>query len=146
MTTPFVVTTEQALYDYMMGFVGIPYHYGGNVPADGGVDCSGLALIYLQAAGKWPHGVDASAQGIFDQVSGAGGKRSLEPGFGDLAFFGAGWRQLVHVGLCLNHWLMLEAGGGDATTSTPAAAAARDAIVRIRPLAYRRDFLGVFRP
>jgi len=88
-------SSEQILYDYMMGFVGIPYRYGGDVPADGGIDCSGLVLLYLQAAGKWPHGQDASAQGIFDGLR-VKGHALFKPGddyfpmaFGHLAIYGS---------------------------------------------------------
>ncbi len=138
---------DAVLYDYLMRFVGTPYLYGGNVPGDGGLDCSGLVLIYLQAAGKWPHGADTTAQGLFDAMK----TRSVLLGassFGDLSFYGTP-QEVGHVGVIVFGGpapLMLEAGGGTETTTSPAEAAKRDALVRVRPVTYRKDYLGVCRP
>lgn len=141
-------TSADVLYDYMMGFVGVPYRYGGNVPADGGVDCSGLVLLYLQASGRWPSGRDASAQVIYNTLKARSPLMGAGPDvqFGDVAFYGSSVTDVAHTGLCLSPALMLEAGGGDATTTTAERAAEQDATVRVRPILYRTDFLGVLRP
>lgn len=157
---PLQMPSETLLLSYMLGFVGVRYLFGGGNPLTG-FDCSGLALVYLEAAGKWPFGQRTNAQGIHDHFEKTSARliktlptmqalpnqaNGTLPEFGDLVFFGTAAQGVDHVGLCLNAMLMLEAGGGDHTTITEEDAAKRNAFVKVMPMRYRRDFLCVLRP
>lgn len=108
-----------------------------------GIDCSGLVMELLMAAGVFPHKTDLSAQGIFDALESKSGSGW---GAGCLAFYGESIIKIKHVGFCVDAYMMLEAGGGDSTTVTLAEAIAKNAFVRLRPIKYRKDFLCVIRP
>lgn len=134
---------------YALRFVGCPYRFGtaqggGDDPVMG-FDCSGLVSELLRACGVVAWNFRGSAQ----VLAGLPGTRALGPGeqpdLGDLVFFGASMTQISHVGFCLDGTTMLEAGGGDSSTTTPEAAAERNAFVRLRPIHFRKDFLGVVR-
>lgn len=135
------LTDDQILYDYAMRLSGTPYLYGGNTPLDGGVDCSGLVLMLLEARGQWPNGRDASAHEVFQTLS-AQGWKPVPARFGALVFYGTPVR-VSHIAFCLNDRLMIEAGGGDETTTTREAAAKRQALVRVRPIDRRKDLVAV---
>lgn len=76
-----------------MGFLGVPYRYGGN-SADTGVDCSGFVrAVYEQSVGKiLPRRSDeqAAAARPID-------RHELQPG--DLVFFNTMKRAFSHVGI-----------------------------------------------
>lgn len=125
--------------------LGLPYIWGGNSHLTGGVDCSGLALESLRSAGEGPPG-DATAQGIFDWFS--GGKASwnaYKPGA--LIFFGESASKITHVAVLINSHVMIEAAGGDSTTTSVEEAIRRNAFVRMRPISDRKEpFRAVLRP
>lgn len=129
------------LYDYAMTFAGQPYRWGGDDPVNG-FDCSGLVIELLQAAGMWPKGKDATAQGLCDAFPNV----IVEPRLGTLAFFGKTKEAITHVSFCLNATSMLEAGGGGSATKTLADAAAQNAFVRVRPLSWRADLVALKHP
>jgi len=129
------------LIQYAMQFVGIPYKWGGNNPVEG-FDCSGLVLELLVASGKWPHGKDANCQMIWEHFK-ANKVPGARPSAGDLVFFGKSVKAITHIGFCINDQYMIEAGGGDSTTTSNEVAAKRNAFVRIRPIKYRKDLLDV---
>lgn len=76
-----------------MGFLGVPYRYGGN-SADTGFDCSGFVrAVYEQSVGKiLPRRADeqAAATRVID-------RQELKPG--DLVFFNTMRRAFSHVGI-----------------------------------------------
>lgn len=77
-----------------MGFLGVPYKYGGNSIEAGGFDCSGLVrAVYEQSVGKvLPR--RASDQAAATQTI---DRQELKPG--DLVFFNTMKRAFSHVGI-----------------------------------------------
>lgn len=129
------------LYDYAISTLWRPYVFGGD--DFNGIDCSGLVLELLKSVGLWPNKADTTASGIFHHFA---QYRVDDPVFGALSFYGASVSAISHVGFCLNNQLMIEAGGGDASTKTPEDAARKNAFVRIRPIKFRSDFVGLVLP
>lgn len=123
-------------------YLHIPYKWGGDHPGIG-LDCSGLVLLILQSVGAIGRGIDLTAQGLY-----ARWPKLTEPGpaFGDLCFFGKSSEAVTHVGFCLGPNLMLEAGGGGPTTTTPEIAIKQHAMVRVSPIKGRKDLVGYRRP
>ncbi len=78
-----------------LGFLGVPYRYGG-ASAENGVDCSGLVkTVYEQALGMvLPHRADQQAA-----VTQTIDRSQLQPG--DLVFFNTMRRAFSHVGIYL---------------------------------------------
>lgn len=136
------------LEEYAWAFVGKPYRFGadqggGDDPIRG-FDCSGLVCELLRAAGVVPYNFRVNAKALHSQFT----KSGLVEGsarFGDLAFFGHG-DAVSHVGFCLDTDTMMEAGGGDASTSNDEVASHQNAFVRLRPIHFRKDFLCLARP
>jgi cell wall-associated NlpC family hydrolase len=132
-----------ALYMYLMSFLGTPYRWSGDDPM-AGMDCSGVAVEYLQAAGFIPHKADYSSQGLYNLYIDSYAPKV--PSFGDLVFYGKGEDGVSHVGVALDGHSMLEAAGGGRNTETLEDAIRQNAFVRIRPWYYRGDIVGIRRP
>jgi cell wall-associated NlpC family hydrolase len=77
-----------------MGFLGVPYKFGGNSPESGGFDCSGFVrAVFEQSVGKvLPR--RASDQAAATQTI---DRSELKPG--DLVFFNTMKRAFSHVGI-----------------------------------------------
>ena len=95
------------------------------------------------------HGVigsdkDYSAQGLYELLEKDGSFNMWK--IGAMAFFGKSATKVSHVGILLDQYRMVEAGGGDSRCKTKEDAAARDACVRIRPIRYRKDLVAVIKP
>lgn len=133
----------ESLLRYAFAFVGTPYKYGGESPMEG-LDCSGFVKEILIAAGVLPHGVDLTAQGIYETLISRARTGVWEPGA--IAFYGKSLDRITHVAFCVDSDTMLEAGGGDAQTTTMVESIKHRAFIRMRPIRYRRDFLLVIRP
>ena len=126
---------------YALTFLGTPYIWGGQ--SYSGVDCSGFAILVLQAEGKVDEGFEATAQGLYSYFAANGG-RSISHGVrGCLAFYGSSPAKIKHVAICLDGKYIIEAGGGDITTKKISDAAERGAHVRIRKLTYRKDLVAI---
>jgi cell wall-associated NlpC family hydrolase len=132
----------QFILSYALSFLGTPYFYGGDDPIKG-IDCSGLVMELLIAAGVFSHGTDMTAQSLYNHFENNSGSGWA---LGSLAFYGKDARNISHVAFCLNEKLMIESGGGTSTTKTLEEAIQRNAFVRIRPIKYRKDFFCVLKP
>jgi cell wall-associated NlpC family hydrolase len=109
-----------------------------------GIDCSGLALEVLKAAGIYKGSFDTTAQGIHDDLI----KRGLavvtkQPDVLCLAFYGKSGKEITHVGVCVSPTHMIEAGGGGSKVIDLKTASDANAYVRIRPLDHRSDIVSV---
>lgn len=127
---------------YALSFLGTPYYFGGDDPIQG-IDCSGLVLEMLIAAGVFPHGTDMTAQGLYNHFEGKSGSGWA---LGSLAFYGKDARNITHVAFCISDKLMIEAGGGGPTTTNLQEAVKKNAFVKMRPIKYRKDFFCVLKP
>lgn len=127
---------------YALSFLGTPYKFGGANRLTG-LDCSELVQEILRSVGLDPPG-DQTAQALFDHFSTNG--EWNRHGAGALAFYGKDAKHITHVAMMLDQFRIIEAGGGDGTTTTLEAAASRGAMVRIRLLKHRGDLVAVIRP
>ena len=136
--------------------VGLPYVWGSNTPAAGGMDCSGFAQWCWAVAGiepwasQFPNGRDETAAGLWVGLD-DDGNHALP---GDLAFYGSDPARPSHVvivgaisGVPAAPSLVIGASRGDRTCMSPAIAMAKGARIRTFPShLYRPDFLGFRRP
>lgn len=136
------MNTLETLIDYAKRFIGKPYLFGGDDPVYG-FDCSGLACELLRLTGLVPYNFRANAQGIHDFLIKLPGIHQFPSpsGAGSFVFFGKDLKSIVHVGFCIGGNFMVEAGGGDSTTTSEEVASKRNAFVKIRRVSYRKDFL-----
>jgi cell wall-associated NlpC family hydrolase len=147
------MTREQAeQYVWAMVARAHRYHYGGDDPIQG-FDCSGLVHEFLMAFGVAPFEPKPSAQQLFAHYLSWGLKQASqippelpEAYFGAMAFFGESEKLVDHVGFCVSPTHMVEAGGGDATVIDDKTAIARNGFIKLRPVKYRKGFLGFIRP
>ena len=126
----------EVLKQYALSFLGVPYRFGGRNRLEG-LDCSQFVIEQLVALGGLPHGFDSTAQSLYTRFK----DRECPPEIGALAFYGADRKTITHVALCLNANQMIEAGGGTSSTVSREQAIERNAMVRIRPIRYRKDYL-----
>ncbi|MCA2656371.1 NlpC/P60 family protein [Microcystis sp. M061S2] len=135
---------RELFIQYALQFVGAPYRFGSNGPGDW--DCSGLVLEFCRACGLNPPQRDMSAQMIHDWVIKL---RNFNQGVpvGTFLFYGKSNKEINHVALLLDAQTLIEAGGGDATTTNLQAAQARGwAMVRLRKIGHRRDLVAQHNP
>jgi len=112
-------------YGLMFTVTFTPYIFGGNDPTFG-VDCSGFAIRMYRTMGYGM--VDMTAQSMHDEL-----KHRFRSGIrrGGLLFFGDTQHKITHVAISLGDGTMLEAGGGDRTTTSEEKARKIGARVRI---------------
>ena len=133
------------LSEYALKFVGRPYIWGGDGSGKcgGGFDCSGLVLECLWAFGVLPQ-KDMTAQGIHDAIMDKSGHvvPMMYIAADDLLFFGKDDKHITHVAIAIGNGLMVEAGGGNSKCKT---AATSTGMVRVRPIASRKDLVAALR-
>lgn len=130
------------LISYAKTFLGTPYIWGGEHPANG-FDCSGFVQFILQSVGADPFG-DQTAQALYDHLFEFA--KITEPQAGALCFYGKTGNDIRHVALMINSHQIIEAGGGGPTTKTVTDAISQNACVRIRPYNQRKDLVAVIMP
>ena len=131
--------------NYAISFLGTPYRWGGDDPMTG-IDCSGLALEVLKAAGVFKGSYDTSAQGLFTELLNLKAEKTNLPEPLSLAFYGKSDKEITHVGICVSPTHMIEAGGGGSKVVDLKSAADANAFVRIRPIDHRSDIVGILKP
>lgn len=119
----------------LLTYLHLPYRWGGDNPIYG-FDCSGLVQDVLSIVGLRPHG-DKTAAGLLEHFLICGKTDAIETG--TLLFFGN--VHPTHVAIAFDGTFMLEAGGGDNKVLTVSDAIKRNAFIRIRPIASRRDLI-----
>lgn len=132
------------LTDYAMKFIGVPYRWGGSNPMNG-FDCSGFAQFVLESVGADPKG-DQTAQALHDTLLVQGGVLLKSPKAGALCFYGRTPTKITHVSIAINEYQIIEAGGGDSTTTSVVEAAKKDACVRVMPFDRRKDVVAIVLP
>ena len=138
--------TQQIILNYAYSFLGTPYRWGGDDPLLG-VDCSGLVIEVLKAAGVYKGSFDTTAQGLYDDLTkNKSAALTTSPAPMSIAFYGKSVTHITHVAICVSPTHILEAGGGGSKTVDLQTAAAQNAFVRIRPIDSRVDLVAVLQP
>lgn len=129
--------------EYAKTFLGNNYLWGGDSPLKG-FDCSGLVLECLKSIGFVSAKTDMTAQGLYQFFIVNGLSAGVKEGA--ICFYGKSAREIVHVALMLNTQQIIEAGGGDSSTTSLDAAKQQGAFVRVRPYNYRNDLVAIIQP
>ena len=129
------------MLDYLKCFIGVPYLWGGNNAF--GFDCSGLVQEGLMSIGMDKKG-DQTSHDLYLHFKQHGLISAKGPGA--LVFYGKP-EKITHIAVMLNSTQIIEAGGGDDTTKHAIDAKNREAaMVRIRPIHYRKDIVDIIMP
>lgn len=123
--------------------LGTPYIYGGNTRWSG-IDCSGFTQEIQWFAGINPS-YDQSAQMQYDRNSKQNWRSML--GKGAFIYYGKTRNGIYHVAFAISDKEIIEAGGGDSSTTSIQEAVRRNAKVRIMPITHRqREIVAVLMP
>lgn len=123
--------------EYLKCFIGSRYQWTGEGPYNIGFDCSGLVQEGLRAFG-FVGQEDRNSQNLYEFLLQKGAKHVLAGDFlavGDVVFFGKDNKSITHIGVMINNWQYIEAGGGDSKTVDKG-------MVRIRPIKWRKDLVA----
>jgi cell wall-associated NlpC family hydrolase len=123
----------QMMTKYAWSLVGTPYKMGGNVPQDGGMDCSAVCLELMRSISKWGTD-DANCQMIWYKWGPLFGQGTSKVREGDFLLFGKSHSELTHIAYAIDETYMIEAGGTDKT-----------GMVRPRKQTWRKDLVAVIR-
>lgn len=121
---------REILKEYSKSYLGLPYIWGGFNRI--GFDCSGLVQDILQAVGLDPIG-DQTADALYEHYK---SKLTSSKEIGNLVFWPQEGRK-THVAMIFDNDTIIEAGGGDSTTTSVEIALKQNACTRLRPLNYR---------
>jgi cell wall-associated NlpC family hydrolase len=132
----------KTLTDYAKRFIGLPYIFGGQHPAQG-YDCSGLVQHILQSVGVDPQG-DQTAMTLYNYFSEFG--KISTPQAGALSFYGRNVASITHIAFMVSEFQLVEAGGGYSTTTDIQKSIEAEAFVRMRPFGHRKDLVAVLMP
>ena len=122
---------------------GLPYRWGGDDPISG-TDCSGFVSEILRSVGaigpKARETTHSLWQNFQDRVV---NHSHIEPG--DILLFSSndGVSGINHTGIAIGNGAMIEAGGGDSSTTSDDQASKQNAFVRVRPI--RKNLFAVLR-
>lgn len=132
--------TLKDVYLYALEFYGKPYIWGGEGPI--GYDCSGFIQAVLRKFELDPKG-DQTADGLYRYFLENG--ELNQKGIGSLVFFGK-LDRVVHLGFCIDPYIMIHAGGGSPNIRTVVEAKKAEAFIKIQPINYRQDIVAFIRP
>jgi cell wall-associated NlpC family hydrolase len=132
----------EVMVNYACEFIKVPYIWGGDDFS--GLDCSGFCQECLASVG-WDLFGDQTAQALYNLLSLEWEAISVIKR-GSLVFFGSSQSSIKHVAIMYDKHHMIEAGGGDRTTTSVDSAIKRNAFVRIRPITNRKDFIAALYP
>lgn len=123
---------RESAISYGLRFIGQAYEWGGDGRKGKGFDCSGLVQEILWSIGALPDRSDRNAQALYELFKAKTGKPSCA--HGNLVFFGKDIKSITHIGLTVNEFQFLEAGGGDSKNLA--------GMVRLRPKWARKDMVA----
>jgi cell wall-associated NlpC family hydrolase len=129
--------------EYAKQFVGKPYIWGGKCLVQGS-DCSGLVCELLKAAGVFKSHENYGSQDLYNALYMKSKVNVRGPGA--LAFYGTNISSIEHVAYMLDGQFVIEAGGGDHTTTSEEQAIAQNAMIRVRLINHRPDLLITLLP
>lgn len=124
---------RQYIVNLTSKFQGVPYIWGGSNPRIG-FDCSGLIIWVLQVFNVLPSG-DWTAAMLKNTF-----QSTITPKPGDLCFYGV--NKITHVTMYIGNDMQVGASGGGSKTTTEEIAKLTNAMVKVKPVMYRPDFVG----
>jgi cell wall-associated NlpC family hydrolase len=134
---------DKVLYDTILSYLHIPYIWGGENP-NLGLDCSGFVIDVLKTVGELPNKYDNTAQGIYEAF--VKNSKPKQVGLGALCFYGSSSKSITHIGIMIDDFRVVEAGGGGSSVKTLKISIEQNARIRIRPYGYRNDLQAVLMP
>jgi len=131
----------ELMVTYSLTMLGVHYSWGGDNRLEG-FDCSGFVQECLASIGKDKKG-DQTAQYLYDYFSSRHMFNSGLAERGNLLFFGKHSKDIGHIAIALDEDHLIEAAGGGRLCRTIEDAKRLGACVRIRPIRYRSDLVGI---
>lgn len=130
---------DKLVLDYLYGRLNTPYVWGAH-----GIyyDCSGLVVETLKMRGWVANSFDANSHTLFNLTMSGG---TLKPKAHCFAFYGTKQR-ITHIAYCISDSHVIEAAGGGSNTTSLEMAVKDGAMVRVRPIYYRKDLIAIHLP